>query len=214
MTRFLIYKKIYYFFLLTSVAFFLNLGLSAISFSHPHSWIEYVVIPKFDKDGKIVGLTETWKFDPYYSVFLLEEQKRLGKASEYQARLNKLGNFMLGNMAKVGYFTRLKGVESGKAEFIYLKDLHSRMEMQFYLPFKSKIAKGDTFEYKVYDPTYYIDMQHKKNHSLKFGICSLKIEKSNPGQDIINQALALDQMDTPQSNLGILFTDTGVVQCK
>lgn len=202
------------FFLIFSIAFFLNLSLSANGISHPHAWIIYEIKPRLNLKKEVLGLEQTWTFDPYYSVFLLEEQKRLGKASKYQMRLNKLGNFMLLNMAKVGYFTRLNGVNSNKAKFIYLKDLNSRIQMKFYLPFKKPVKKGVKFTYKVYDPTYYIDMQHKKKHRLKFGSCHLNIVKSNPGQKIIDQALALDKIDTPQSNLGILFTDKGVLKCK
>lgn len=214
MTKIFYNCKLKNFFIIFSIAFFLNLSLSATGFSHPHAWIIYEIKPKLNLKKEVLGLEQTWTFDPYYSVFLLEEQKRLGKASKYQERLNKLGNFMLVNMAKVGYFTRLKGVDSTKAKFIYLKDLNSRMQMKFYLPFKNPVKQGKKFTYKVYDPTYYIDMQHKNKHKLKFDNCNLKISKSNPGQEIIDQALALDKMDTPQSNLGILFTDTGILKCK
>lgn len=207
-------KKDWTFLQVFFVAVFINLLLSASGFSHPHAWIIYEILPKQDKSGNILGIEETWTFDPYYSVFLLEEQKKLGKASEYEKRLQNLGSFMLNNMAKFSYFTVLKGAEAKKAKFIYLKDIRSRMQMRFYLPFKNKIGKNAKFEYKIFDPTYYIDMQHKEKHKLKFSTCSLDIKKSNPGQDIINQALALDKMDTPQSNLGILFTDTGIIKCQ
>ena len=48
--------------------------------AHPHVWIDLRVQPQLNEQGQLVALQQAWRFDPFYSLILIEELQRGGPA--------------------------------------------------------------------------------------------------------------------------------------
>lgn len=188
--------------------------LSPMTFAHPHAWIDLRISPMLNDQGQITALREAWLFDPMYSAMILEEQRAAGPADEFDQRLNDFGQVMITHMTPNHYFNRLQGATSEPVQDFTLRKIRDRIELDFILPLSQPIDPKVGLSYRIYDPSYYIEMLHNEQQPTLFrNGCTLRIDKPNPDPDKIAEASALDRAAQAPPELGQFFAETGHIQC-
>ncbi|MEX2630513.1 MAG: DUF1007 family protein [Tistlia sp.] len=196
--------------------------------AHPHAWIDVRVELQFDAAGAVASLRQTWLFDPYYTVFATEGMDADGDGRPDPDQLAELLAVHLGNLEEYGYFTAASaageavafGAPSGGVNAMR----GDRLEMSFLLPLAAPAdpAAGG-FSYRVYDPTYYIEMLHAEEPPAVRLLdapagCDYRIEPANPAPEAVGLAAAADrsQRVVPGpggATIGALFAETVTVDC-
>ncbi|MCJ2061246.1 DUF1007 family protein [Methylobacterium sp. J-088] len=128
--------------------------------AHPHVWVTAKAQLVYE-NGKLVGVRDTWSFDPEYTAFVTQglDTNKDGKLSPDE--LAGLAAENTANLAEFGYFTKLK-VGGKEQAFADPKEPAARMEdkalvMTFLLPLKTPVQQGrGVAALEVYDPTYFV----------------------------------------------------------
>ncbi|MEE7506516.1 DUF1007 family protein [Methylobacterium sp. C33D] len=137
------------------------LGCAASAASaHPHVWVTAKAQLVY-ADGKLVGVRDTWSFDPEYTAFVTQglDTNKDGKLSPEE--LAGLAAENTANLAEFGYFTKLK-VGGKEQAFAEPKEPAAHMDdralvMTFLLPLKTPVQQGrGVAALEVYDPTYFV----------------------------------------------------------
>jgi len=207
--------------LLVSLVFLLSAGnLQA----HPHVWIDLRVTPQLNDQGEMTALRQAWRFDPFYSLMLIEELEKGGPAEELEQRLDELALEVAKNLQNFDFFTRVRaaGQRQALAEVTEynLMQVGRRVEFSFVLPLEQAIALQDQpLQYQVYDPSYYIEILHVPGRGVDQeplpATCKVDLQEPNPSSDLIEKALALDEDDVPEDpQLGEHFTETVTLDCR
>ncbi len=191
------------------------------AWAHPHTWIEFDIRVTFDNQGRITGLHQTWLFDAYYTMFVVEGAEKLTGADRQEA-LNALMVENLKNLAEYKYFTHIYSgetpLETKVAESAATKMADDRLEMSFFVPLAEPVeARELAVTYQVYDPTYYVEMLHfKGKDSITLdgaANCVAKLIEANPDPSETLYASSLSQSETGYDGLGKLFAETATVRC-
>lgn len=141
------------------LAAILGFAASAAS-AHPHVWVTAKAQLVYE-GGKLVGVRDTWSFDPEYTAFVTQglDADKDGKLSPDE--LAGLAAENTANLAEFGYFTKLK-VGGKDQAFAEPKEPAAHMEdkalvMTFLLPLKTPVQQGrGVAALEVYDPTYFV----------------------------------------------------------
>jgi ABC-type uncharacterized transport system substrate-binding protein len=128
--------------------------------AHPHVWVTAKAQLVYE-GGKLVGVRDTWSFDPEYTAFITQglDANKDGKLSPEE--LAGLAAENTANLAEFGYFTKLK-VGGKEQAFADPKEPAARMEdkalvLTFLLPLKNPVQQGrGVAALEVYDPTYFV----------------------------------------------------------
>ncbi|MCJ2052706.1 DUF1007 family protein [Methylobacterium sp. J-070] len=128
--------------------------------AHPHVWITARAQLVY-QDGKLVGVRDSWRFDPEYTAFVTQglDANKDGVLSPDE--LAGLAAENTANLAEFGYFTKLK-VGGRDQAFADPKEPAMRMdgkalELSFLLPLKAPVQQGrGVAALEVYDPTYFV----------------------------------------------------------
>lgn len=202
------------------------LGLLVVATSvnaHPHVWIDLRIKPLMNEQGNLLGLEQAWRFDPFYSLVLIEELERGGPKDELEERYGELAVEIVNNLNNVHFFTQGRALQIS-SQWSQVTDstllrIGQRIELRFYLPLASPLPlESLPFSYQVYDPTYYIEMLHSVDTgvdktALKIG-CDLHLETPTPSFDLTQKALALDKGATvDDSQLGKHFAERVTLDC-
>ncbi|MCJ2096412.1 DUF1007 family protein [Methylobacterium sp. J-072] len=145
------------------VAVLLAAGLACAATAacaHPHVWVTAKAELVYE-NGKLVGVRDTWSFDPEYTAFLVQglDADKDGKLSPDE--LAGLAATNTEGLAPYGYFTKLK-VGGKEQAFADPKEPAMRLEgkalvLSFLLPLKAPVQQGrDVAALEVYDPTYFV----------------------------------------------------------
>lgn len=192
--------------------------------AHPHVWIDLRVSFELDDRGQVTGLRQAWRFDPFYSLILIEELERGGPSDELEQRFDELALEVVNNLSDFDFFTHIRA--SGKRQKLAsvteynLLQIGRRIEFSFLLPFEQPIdPRQHTLRYQVYDPTYYIEILHASDQGIdqqkRLQICNLELKQPNPSSDLIAKALALDEDEVPEDPLlGEHFAETVYLDCQ
>lgn len=219
--------------LITIVGLLGALSLPSMASAHPHGWVDLRMRIIFDEEGRIETLHQAWRMDPFYSLVLLEELSALDDESSMQQRLDRLGTEILNNLRAQHYFTELtyagEPVSLGDVTDYTTLVIGQRVEFRFLLPLAEPLELDGTagvskaLHYKVYDPTYYIEIIHAAKsgkpspQSLVITDapqdCQVKIITADPDPAQVMQAAMLDINDTGEQGLGRFFAETGEVIC-
>jgi len=198
-------------------------GSAAVN-AHPHVWIDLRVSFQMDDQERVTGLRQAWRFDPFYSLVLIEELEKGGPPDELEQRLDELALEVANNLQNFDFFTRVRG--AGKRQKFQpvaeynLMQVGRRIEFSFVLPLKESFdVDQNQLEYQVYDPSYYIEILHAPEQGLSLerlpSGCNLQLKKPNPSSDLIEKALALDEEDVPEDPmLGKHFAETVYLDCR
>ncbi|MCC5882684.1 MAG: DUF1007 family protein [Halomonas sp.] len=204
----------------------LLLFLPVMATAHPHGWIDIRVRLLVDDEGRLEALHQAWRMDPFYSLVLLEELSRTEGGLE--AGLDRLGGEIRGNLAPFDFFTEIRlgdeRLELGEVNEYTVMERGGRVEFIFLLPLASTRALSEeTLQYKVFDPTYYLEVVHEAegetplDDALLVGgelACTTQIVPANPDPELVMQAALLDVTDEAEPGLGRHFAETGVVVCE
>lgn len=191
--------------------------------AHPHVWIDLRIKPVMNEQGELLGLEQAWRFDPFYSLVLIEELEKGGSATKLDERYDQLAWEIVKNLNQVSFFTQGRALQTPSqwdqvTESTLLK-VGQRLELRFYLPLAKPLSlKTSTFSYQIYDPSYYIEMLHATELGLdKTALnpaCQLQLEAASPSSSLIEQALALDKTATAEDpELGKYFAERVTLDC-
>lgn len=191
--------------------------------AHPHVWIDLRVNPKFDAEGQLIALQQSWRFDPFYSLLLIEELEKGGPAEELEERIDQLALEVVRNLENFDFFTRLR-VEGRRQRFAEVQEFNlmqigRRIEFSFVLPLAEPVQLEQvSMQYQVYDPSYYIEILHATDQEPAPewlpAACQFQVEAPNPSSDLIEKALALDEDEVPEDPLlGEYFAETVYLKC-
>ncbi|MBD3895532.1 DUF1007 family protein [Halomonas sp. ML-15] len=202
--------------------------LPCLVWAHPHGWIDMSMRVILDDDGRVEALHQRWRMDPFYSLVLLEELGRAQGEESLEERLDLLGMEIRDTLAPQGYFTELRHADNavalGDVQEYTVMERDGRVEFVFLLPLEAPLAlDGEPLAYRVYDPTYYIEVLHEENGDgpsdealVMAGAdtrCSTRIIPADPDPARVAQAARLDITDEAPDGLGRYFAETGEIQC-
>jgi len=205
------------------------IGLSALATlapvpaaAHPHAWIDLRSEVMLDGDGDIAGLRLDWVFDEWYTTYIASEfAKSDSLSSEF---LTSLARQNLANLAEYDYFTKvLVDGEPARIGTVTKFDtglMSERLWLRFELPLLDPVdPRQRKVSYKVYDPTYYIEILHVEEDPVIFtgegaDRCSAEVIDASPSFEAVALASALDVTQTGGDNLGELFAQTVDVSCR
>lgn len=211
--------------ILTFVTGFLIAATSAATsvYAHPHAWIDVTARVLFDKNARVVGLQQTWLFDPAYTVFATEGLDGDGDGIPDKDKLEALLRENMRNLKAYQYFTDVR-YGSDRIAFSRVTDMSSRMrdrrlEMTFSLLFRTPLeAMTIPVVYAIYDPTYYIEMVHAETSTpIELvnapAICRYRLTQPNPNPEVVSLAASLDRTQTAGDGLGRLFAESVAIEC-
>lgn len=209
-----------------SLVLLISLGLLVIATSasaHPHVWIDLRIKPVMNEQGQLLGLEQAWRFDPFYSLVLIEELERGGPKAELETRYDQLVIEIVNTLKGVNFFTQ--GQSNGlKVSWLAVTEhtllrVGQRLEFRFLLSLAKPLALDQQpFSYQIYDPTYYIEMLHSVTGGLDKSAlmvgCSIKLTAPSPSSDLIEKALALDKNEVAEDpQLGSYFAEQTTLSC-
>ncbi len=194
----------------------------ALACAHPHAWIDVRSTVVLSAEGLVSAIEQEWLFDELYSAAVLEEAKR-----EDPGLRNVVGDFaarVIENLGPYGYFMRVTA-DGRPVSIAPVTQFKSEMKgKQLLLSFTAPLAEPvdplrQAMQFAVYDPTYFIQMTHPPAEPpvVKAGAahgCKALLKPANPSPKDVARALALDVNAAPQDDLGNLFAEKVLVQCK
>ena len=201
--------------LLICVSLFSNLQ------AHPHIWVDLQITPQFNEHKALTGFSQRWQFDPFYSLVLAEDLQHPNPQ-----RLEELKLDIWQNLEPLNFYTEL--TVAGQTQSLNPNG-GLRLEMDglnVVLAFDLTLLEPLTAEqlatadvrYRIFEPTYYIDIMHQETQGLIFpkhaAHCEYDIIAPQPSADIRQRALDVDDPNAPVDNsLGQHFAQTVVIQC-
>ncbi|WP_404415621.1 DUF1007 family protein [Marinospirillum sp.] len=192
--------------------------------AHPHVWIDLRVSPQVNEQGQITGLRQAWRFDPFYSLVLIEELEKGGPEDELDQRLDQLALEVVQNLENFDFFTQV--TVAGKRQGFEpvteynLMQVGRRIEFSFVLPLQNPVTLQDErLQYQVYDPSYYIEILHAAGNELDTqqlpASCEVDVQEPSPPGDLVAKAMALDKDEKPEDpQLGEHFAETVNLDCR
>ncbi len=197
--------------------------LPSAAVGHPHEWIDLRVSMQFDAERRLIAMEQSWLFDPFFSAYVLEElTANRPNRRRLQEQADTLGPQMVTNLSAHNFLNKWtydgKPVDHLTASFVSAHVKRKQMELilRIELPQPLDLSQG-TFEYRVFDPTYYIEMLHADRHrpGLKgapWG-CRATIHEPEPSEDLLIYAAELDRNESPEDGLGQHFAERVIVTC-
>jgi ABC-type uncharacterized transport system substrate-binding protein len=191
--------------------------------AHPHAWIELKSTVLTNTDGDITGIHMTWVNDEYYTEIIAEDFGYLKDGHIDEKELAHLAKESLKNLKDYQYFCFIEA--DGKPQTItHTQNSKTWMEgkqvvLSFAVMLKNPInPSAQKFLYRIYDPSYYIEMLHGRGATFGFDKpsplgCTLKKIRPNPNFSEVSLASALDKSETAPDNMGRIFAETMVVAC-
>ena len=192
--------------------------------AHPHGWVDLKSAPIFNDDGFIIGLKQEWLFDDFYSAFILEDIDLSEDIETTNNQLNSLAKENLKNLAEYNYFNDIRA-DNKPVTLQEVTQYQARLEgfrlsMDFTVGFATPIdPKSQSFQYAIYDPTYYIEILHSENTQAIQTIgkasqsCKSNLIPPNPSEDLMIKMAALDQNQTAGTEIGVHFAEKVVITC-
>lgn len=200
---------------------FLILGIGIISqpMAHPHIWVDLQVTPIMDDQGAWVGLSQRWQFDPFYSLVLAED-------FQDPQRLNQLKADIWSNLEPLNFYTEIT-IAGQPMSFSPQGELSITMDgfnavLSFELSLDQPITitqlESDDIRYRIFEPTYYLDMMHQEKEPLVLSEmakhCEFQMISAQPSAEHLQRAIEVDDPEVAEDpTLGQHFAQTVVIQC-
>jgi ABC-type uncharacterized transport system substrate-binding protein len=212
--------------ILSIAVFLLFSGLySQTVHAHPHYWIDLKTDMVLDQGGRLVTIKQHWTFDAYFSMITVADvTNEHGKVA---VGLKMMADKMVNNLAKYGYFSVLTidGTEVvlppptsyQLTENTQLREPVLELEMRFDLSAPATIENKQVV-WSVFDPSYYIAMNHSKVDRLsikggKADQCHLNLDIPEPSKELIEYAVNLDRTRKDTDGLGASFAEKIRINC-
>jgi ABC-type uncharacterized transport system substrate-binding protein len=185
--------------------------------AHPHAWINVKTTVILSHESTVRAIREEWSFDRTYTKDLLRDTKGTLKP------LKEFTETAMHNLGRYGYFME---VHAGGARLAFGQavDAESQLSngslvMRFTVPLvdSADIAESE-IALSVYDPTYYIEFAHVKDHPISFEgpgaeACSALIKQAKPSAQALSQAQAMDRNAPVDRSLGKMFAEAVTIHC-
>lgn len=195
--------------------------LAQAAHAHPHSWIEVRSTVNLAANGLVTSIQQEWTFDELYTTYVVEEMAGGKKATK--AVVQQFAPKVIANLEPFGYFMDVrvdgKPVRLGPVRQ-YASELRGqRLWLKFVAPLSSPVDPDrHTVRFSVYDPTYYIDMQHRKPEDVSFSgsatPCKAALSRPQPGAALMARAFAMDKDAAVDDTLGQQFAQTVTLSCR
>jgi ABC-type uncharacterized transport system substrate-binding protein len=169
-------------------------------------------------------LQQDWLFDDFTSVTVLEELGNGVEARDPQT-LQLVAENILHNLADYGYFTDVV-VDGQNVELVLDPAFSAEVrDDRLALAFTMRLSvpadpRRQAFAYSVYDPTYFTEVLHADepgaialSDAAPAG-CRPTVERPQPSPEDIAAAAALDVTESGGDQLGQLFAERVVLQCR
>jgi ABC-type uncharacterized transport system substrate-binding protein len=158
--------------------------------AHPHIWITNTTTFLFD-GAHVVGVRQSWTFDPFFSSFLIEEFDESGDGRFSEAEQEILHDHAFVATAEYGYFTHLH-LGDGRPFVTEVTDFTAEIEgdtvrYAFTVPLAEPVDPVTTpVRAAVYDETFYVDLQFDPDDPVRLeGLTGLDC-RFELGQDMAN----------------------------
>ncbi|MDF3919946.1 DUF1007 family protein [Salinicola salarius] len=208
----------------------LCLGEPSAALAHPHGWVDMSVEGIFDDEGNLTSLRQRWRMDPFYSQVVMEEMATDDDATSMAERLDALGVEIRDNLATQHNLTTITldddPLAQGDVSDTNTDYRDERLIYDFVLPLATpQPLAGRTLRYRIFDPTYYIEMVHEANEDGSRPLpgaltlanapegCATVVVKATPDPQKVMEAAMLDKSETGEPNLGRFFAETGEITC-
>jgi ABC-type uncharacterized transport system substrate-binding protein len=210
----------------TSQCFLVMLYLLSIElYAHPHNWIDLKTEFILDEKGQLTHLLQHWVFDAYFSAIKLADIEK--EHDSQQQGLRKMAKEIAKNLKNYDYFSELKienqSVKLPKPSDYSLETIVKGGQQKLLLTMRFKmnnspVVKRKTLSWRVFDPSYYIDMRHQKSsqiliHNGKDRECSVDIVTPKPSAEVIKYATSLDRSQKDTKGLGSYFAEKVLINC-
>ncbi len=208
-----------FFILLSLLTFVCNRNALA----HPHAWIDVQSTAVFNEEGNITALKMRWLFDEFYTEFAMSDYKQAHKNVSDQKMLEDLANDNLNSLKDHRYFTEITANKQ-KQDFSSIKNIASTLEdkriaLDFTVVLTTPLnPRTQAVEYRIFDPSYYIEMKHTAKKSITFtgdasADCAPRLTRPTPNIELLGLATSLDKNATAPDNLGASFAEIVSIQC-
>ncbi|MFN8693416.1 MAG: DUF1007 family protein [Holosporales bacterium] len=207
--------------LIVFIALLLSL-LTNKSFAHPHAWIEIKSTLLFNKAGEIEAIKQQWLFDEFYTEFMIHDFGLKKNGVLDTAKLQSIAEQNLKNLHDYSYFTFMDSDEK-RIDFKNHSDVSSTIEGQnivlnFTISLKKPInPRTKKVSYRIYDPSYYIEMLHAEKDGFNAmgnsTSCALTREQPKPNAAYISLAAAMDKNAKATEDLGGFFAERIHIDC-
>ena len=191
--------------------------------AHPHVFIDIRVEVRFDDAGNIEAFEQTWLFDEMFSVFIADDMDGDGDGLPDEGELDRYMVDIMRELRDYDYYTEVEkdGADTAlelTGEMTAKYD-GANLEISFEVsPATPLAATGGVVRYRVYDPTYYIDILHAEADDaiVLAGApagCAHKVIEPNPDPAAVDLAASLDQTMSAGDTLGAFFAEQVVIDC-
>jgi ABC-type uncharacterized transport system substrate-binding protein len=201
----------------------LGLSISFTASAHAHNWIDLQIGLQLDQSGNVTALYQKWLFDDIYSVTITEGMDGDGDGKPDTSRLDELHKSVVNNLKKHNYFSHVeqdgKSVPFGPVSRGAMTMYGNRLEFSFYLPLATPLdPRRSPLNYRVFDPSYYIEMLHAENKDAVVlrdapEGCKYHLQQPNPDPKKIAYAASLPP-GASGGDIGRFFTEKVVVKCQ
>lgn len=193
--------------------------------AHPHNWINVSTHFVLDDQNRLAMIKQSWEFDGIYSMITAAELKN--SFENEQVGLTLMADQMKKNLAGYDYFSNLlidgEKVAIPKADHAHLT-MESRppisvMTLDLDLKFNKPIELvGKQVTWSVFDPTYYIAMNHKDVDDITISSsssveCGKELVIPQVTEETIAYANSLDKSQRDTDGLGNQFAERVIVKC-
>ncbi len=213
-----------YFLKIAIIALFLSCLGNKIQ-AHPHNWIALNTDFVLDDQLRLIQVKQEWEFDTYYS--LMTHADLLNEYGDEQEGLPATAERMIRNLKEYDYFSKLSLDGSNIALGIpgqyslFTREKEGKFFLVLEMTFDIKPVRNIenmTLAWQVYDPTYYIAMNHASESNIRIvggdaTECAKKLEFPEPSDELVDYAQSLDRTQKDTEGLGASFAETAFITC-
>jgi ABC-type uncharacterized transport system substrate-binding protein len=193
--------------------------------AHPHVWITAKTAAIIDATGNITGIRNTWTMDEDYSLMATEGLDTDGDGKFTPAELEPLSQENLDALKEFEFFTYAYAGETklpqGTPGNAHQVMENGKLTLTFDVPLVEPIdPKKAAFTYRVYDPTFYIEITVEKTELAGAPPASCQSESTPADQsgDVFATKTMLadkppDWQPPVEQDFGALFADTVKITC-
>lgn len=191
--------------------------------AHPHVWIDLEIVLLADDNDHVKGIQQTWVLDPTYSQYLYDDALEHFAGTTPEEQLAGLAAEILDNLGEYQWYTefyaddqRIYGAPVADTGGITFDGRNLRIHFEFELDTRIN-PRQHHIRYKIFDPTYFIEVLHLTGQpprlTLSSGACELSVRQPRPDPAIVMQAMLLDFDQTGDPDLGRHFAEEVSVRC-
>jgi len=197
--------------------------------AHPHVWADIRSGLIVNADGKITGVRNEWTFDEGYTGFALDGLDTDHDGVYGPDEIRPLTEENIKNLLESAYFTVIRQnghvLLQGEVKEYGQTYEGGRLTLYFVLPLKTPAdPKAGPFDYKIYDPDFFIDFAYKKDDPVELegnlpAGCKFELKPVPSDDEIAEKRDFLANKDINWQNdtgedFGSIFAQAAVVECE